>query len=146
MGAEEIRKNIRNHVRLAGKLAELVANDTRFEIVGKPVLGLVCFRLKGGCEYTNNLVDILSERKNIYVIRAHCHDKLVIRFVVNGLKPSEEDIEYAWNEIVMQTNEIYKKERYQLTVECNKSKCLTDFTTTVQLSTNLKPNHLFLIN
>lgn len=148
MGAEKIRENIRNHVRLAGKFAEMIANDSRFEMIGKPVLGLVCFRLKGDCEYTNRLVDILTERKNIYVIRANCHDKLVIRFVVNGLKPSDDDIEYAWNEIVTQTNEIYKKERnYQVSVEVNNSKCINDFTTTVQLTSNLTtPNHLFLIN
>lgn len=145
MGAEEIRENIRNHVRLAGKFAEKIVNDSRFEIIGKPVLGLVCFRIKGDCEYTNRLVDILTERKNIYVIRAHCNQKLVIRFVVNGLKPTEADIEYAWNEIVAQVNEMFKKERHQKTIEVSNSKCLTDFAATVHISNNLNSNHLFSI-
>lgn len=144
MGAEEIRENIRNHVRLAGKFAEMIANDSRFEIIGKPVLGLVCFRIKGNCEYTNRLVDILTERKNIYVIRAHCNEKLVIRFVVNGLKPTEDDIEYAWNEIVTQVNEILKKTNKK-TIEVSNNKCLTDFAATVQITNNLTSNHLFSI-
>lgn len=145
MGAEKIRENIRNHVRLAGKFAEMIANDSRFEMIGKPVLGLVCFRLKGDCEYTNRLVDILTERKNIYVIRAHCHQKLVIRFVVNGLEPKEEDIEFAWNEIVLQVNEMYKKERSLKTIEVSNTKCVTDFAETVQIANNLTTNELFSI-
>lgn len=145
MGAEGIRENVRNHVRLASKFAEMVSNDSRFEIIGKPVLGLVCFRLKGNCELTNRLVDILTERKNIYVIRANYHKKLVIRFVVNGLKPSEDDIEYAWNEIVTQVNEMLKKERRQKTVEVSSSKSLTDFAATVQISNDLNSNQLFSI-
>lgn len=136
MGAEKIRENIRNHVRLAGQFAEMIANDTRFEIIGKPVLGLVCFRLKGNCVHTNRLVDVLTERKNIYVIRAQCHQKLVIRFVINGLKPSEKDIEFAWNEIRVQTNEILKKNPRK-TTESSKEKCLTDFCATDHVSNNL---------
>lgn len=142
MGAEQIRENIRNHVRLAGKFAEMIANDSRFEIIGKPVLGLVCFRLKGNCEHTKRLVDILTERKNIYVIRAQCHEKLVIRFVVNGLKPAERDIEFAWNEIQMQTNDIFK-EIHHKQMELNKSKCLNgNFSTKVSTPNELVSNLL----
>lgn len=142
MGADQIRENIRNHVRLAGKFAELVANDARFEIIGKSVLGLVCFRLKGNCDYTNRLVDLLNDCKNIYVIRAHCHDQLVIRFVVNGLKPTEEDIEFAWNEIATQTHKIFK-ECYQKAIKLTQSKCLSELVPTVQDSSDLAPSQLF---
>ncbi|XP_031628133.1 3,4-dihydroxyphenylacetaldehyde synthase 2-like [Contarinia nasturtii] len=140
MGAEEIRENIRNHVRLAGYFAELIATDTRFEIIGN-VLGLVCFRLKRNCEYTKRLVNILTERKNIYVIQALYHDKIIIRFVVNGLKPTEKDIEFAWNEIRMQTNEIFK-EISPMKIEISKSKCLIDFGESVQVAS---ADHLFAI-
>lgn len=138
MGAEQIRENIRNHVRLAGTFAEMVANDSRFEIIGKPLLGLVCFRLKGSCENTKRLVDLLTERKNIYVIRAHSHGKLVIRFVVNGLKPTSNDIEFAWNEIQMMTNQIYKEVQSKNKELCE-SKNLSDFVAAV-ISNNLVPN------
>lgn len=141
MGAEQIRENIRNHVRLAGHFAEMIANDTRFEIVGKPVLGLVCFRLKHNCEYTKRLVNILTERKNIYVIRAQYDDKIIIRFVVNGLKPTEKDIEFAWNEIRTQTNEIFK-ENLPIKIGINKTKCLMDFSESVQVASE---DHLLSI-
>lgn len=135
MGAERIRENIRNHVRLAGKFAEMVANDARFEITGKPVLGLVCFRLKGNCERTKRLVDKLTERKNIYVIRAHSHGELVIRFVVNGLNPTAADIEFAWNEIQTMTDHI-SKEMQPKNKELCESKNVSDFVGPV-ISNNL---------
>lgn len=138
MGAERIRENIRNHVRLAGKFAEMVANDARFEIIGQPLLGLVCFRLKGNCEQTKCLVNILTERKNIYVIRAHSNGKLVIRFVVNGLKPTADDIEFAWNEIQTVTNQIIKEMQLNSRELCE-SKNLTDFVASV-ISNNLVSN------
>lgn len=94
-GTERIRENIRNHVRLARKFSEIVASVSRFEIIGNPILGLVCFRLKCDCELTKQLLDKLTERKNIYIIPAKSYEKLVIRFVVNGLKPSEGDINFA---------------------------------------------------
>lgn len=72
--------------------------------MAQPVLGLVCFRLKGQCDNTQQLLDRISERKNIYMIPAKCHGKLMIRFVVCGLNPNEHDIEYAWNEITSQAD------------------------------------------
>lgn len=137
MGAEHIRENIRNHVHLAGVFAGMISNDVRFEIIGKPVLSLVCFRLKGSCEYTKRLVNSLTDRKNIYVIRAQYHDKLVVRFVVNGLKPTRADIEFAWNEIQLATNDIFKAD-HQKTIEINNNtKCSTDFSLSVQVSNAL---------
>lgn len=68
LGAEEIRENIRKHLRLARRFASLVEEDSCFEIVCKQTLGLVCFQLKDGCEYTNCLVDPLNKRKKIYVV------------------------------------------------------------------------------
>lgn len=141
MGADGIRENIRNHVRLASKFAEMLANDSHFEIVGKPILGLVCFRLKGDCEYTNRLVDVLTERKIIYVIRAIYHGKLVVRFNINGLNPTEEDNEFAFNEILTQTKEIYRKGRYQKKSEVNGNKCTRDFAVEVAAqSIGVNPN------
>lgn len=109
LGAEEIREHVRSHVRLATRFAKLVESDARFEVVCKQYLGLVCFRLKDGCKHTERLSNILTERKKIYMVRAHCRGQLIIRFVMNGLKPSETDIDNAWNEIVTQTNELYEQ-------------------------------------
>lgn len=67
-------ENFRNHVHLADQFAEMISNYVCFEIIGKPVLGLVCFRPNSNCEYTKRLVDSLTERKNINVIRGSEHN------------------------------------------------------------------------
>lgn len=127
VGIEGIRATIRNYVSLAKVFEHKVRNDPRFEIVGQPVLGLVCFRLKGDCERTQYLLDAVTERKNIYVIPAKCHGKLMIRFVVAGFRPEERDIDYAWNEIVSQTD-------VMLGADTAKCDLATNFANKVQIS------------
>ncbi|XP_031627721.1 3,4-dihydroxyphenylacetaldehyde synthase 2-like [Contarinia nasturtii] len=104
LGTEHIRERIRKHTRLAQIFENKVLNDSRFEIVAKPMFGLVCFRLKGDCEKNQELLDRITDRKQIYMIPAKCHGKLMIRFVVCGLQPEEHDIDYAWNEITSQAD------------------------------------------
>lgn len=113
VGLENIRTRIRKHTQLAKLFENKVLNDSRFEIVAKPVLGLVCFRLKGDCGKTQQLLDKISERKKLYMIPAKCHGKLMIRFVICGIEPEERDIDFAWNEITSQAD---------LIVGTNKSK------------------------
>ncbi|XP_037033323.1 3,4-dihydroxyphenylacetaldehyde synthase 2-like [Bradysia coprophila] len=106
IGAENIRNNIRKHIHLAELFENYVKMDDRFEIVSARSMGLVCFRLKGDCSLTRQLLEKITERKQIYMIQAKCNEKLMMRFVVAGLDPNEKDIEFAWNEIVGQTCEL----------------------------------------
>lgn len=106
IGAEKIREMIRHHVRLAGKFEHYVRSDVRFEIVSTPTMGLVCFRLKGDCKLSRDLLDRITERKQIYMIPATCNGLFMIRFVVCGLDPQEHDITFAWQEIKTQTDEL----------------------------------------
>lgn len=127
VGTEAIRERIRNHTQLAKHFQNKLANDSRFEIVAKPVLGLVCFRLKGECDKTQQLLDRITDRKIIYMIPAKCHGKLMIRFVVCGIDPKEHDIDYAWNEITSQADVIVGTNQ-------SKSDLATQFATNVEIS------------
>lgn len=106
IGAEKIREMIRHHVRLAEQFENYVRADDRFEIVSKPTMGLVCFRLKGECKLSRDLLDRITERKQIYMIPATCNGQFMIRFVVCGIDPKESDITFAWQEITTQTDEL----------------------------------------
>lgn len=130
LGMEKIRESIRNDVHLANLFQNKVLNDSRFEIVAKPMLGLVCFRLKGDCEKTQQLLDRITERKNIYMIPAKWHSRLMIRFVICGLKPEERDIDYAWNEITSQADLV-------LGTNQSKSELSTHFASNVQICIDL---------
>ncbi len=111
IGAENIRNNIRKQVRLAEMFENFVRTDDRFEIVSERSMGLVCFRLKGDCSLTRQLLVQITERKKIYMIQATCNGQLMMRFVVAGLDPNESDVEFAWNEIVGQANELLESKK-----------------------------------
>lgn len=106
VGAENIRANIRHHIKLAEKFENLVLTDSRFEIVGKRTMGLVCFRLKGDCGQSKELLERITERKQLYMIPATSNGKYMIRFAICGMAPQEKDIDFAWNEIQSQANEL----------------------------------------
>uniref|UniRef100_A0A1B0DQW6 Uncharacterized protein n=1 Tax=Phlebotomus papatasi TaxID=29031 RepID=A0A1B0DQW6_PHLPP len=99
VGAEGIRKNIRHHINLAQHFAALITADGRFEVIGEPSMGLVCFRLRGECSATQKLLDKITERKRIFMIHGNIHGKLVIRFAICGMDPQVKDIDFAFQEI-----------------------------------------------
>jgi aromatic-L-amino-acid decarboxylase len=45
-GIKGLQNYIQKHVNLAKDFEKLVLSDSRFEIIGEVILGLVCFRLK----------------------------------------------------------------------------------------------------
>lgn len=111
-GVEGIRKIIRTHVQQAQYFAELMSKDSRFEIVLKVTLGLICFRLKGPDTLTKQLIDKITARKNLYVIPATYKKQLIIRFVVCSRMTEIRDLDFAWNEILSQANEVLAHENH----------------------------------
>ncbi|KAJ8679478.1 hypothetical protein QAD02_015265 [Eretmocerus hayati] len=107
-GSEGLRRHIRHTVKLAKDFEKLVNSDHRFEMATEAMMGLVCFRLKGGDHLTRQLIDKLMARKKIYVIPGACREKVVIRFVVCSRFSTQDDIDYAWNEICSQASEVLK--------------------------------------
>lgn len=110
IGAEKIRENIRHHCRLAELFERQVLADDRFEIVSKRSMGLVCFRMKGACALSRKLLDRITERKLIYMIPATSNGQLMIRFVVCGLNPKDEDVMFAWQEIQREADQMRDEE------------------------------------
>lgn len=128
---------------MAKRFEALVAGDKRFEIVTERAMGLVCFRLKvrlhcllsvlkpfiieifnntDGCikllkgenPLTRELFDRLMARKRIYLTAATYRDKLIIRFVVCSRLCGEKDIDFAWNEIKGQVDDIITANKTRL--------------------------------
>ncbi|KAL7043090.1 hypothetical protein ACKWTF_001389 [Chironomus riparius] len=104
-GQEYIRNYLRKHINLAGMFLNYVNKDDRFEETGQS-LALAYFRLKGDDSLTRKLLDRINTRRNIYLIPAFYHNKVIIRFVICGLDPQEKDIDYAWNEVKTVTDEL----------------------------------------
>jgi 3,4-dihydroxyphenylacetaldehyde synthase len=103
-GAEKIRDFIRSHIGMAERFERFLKTDSRFEVVQSAQMALVCFRLKGDCTKSKKLLEMITERKNIYMIPATARGKFVIRYVVCGFDPKLSDVDFAWNEIKSQTD------------------------------------------
>ncbi|XP_065203375.1 3,4-dihydroxyphenylacetaldehyde synthase 2-like [Planococcus citri] len=105
-GKKGLQAFIRHHINLANLFASLVDQDSRFELACPTRLGLVCFRLKGDNKLTEELHNRLMLRRNIYTIVATVNGQLIIRFVVCSRLTTEADINFAWNEIRSQADEL----------------------------------------
>lgn len=110
VGAAGLRAHIRKHIALAERFENCVLSDARFELVTKRSLGLVCFRPKGANKRTTDLLHHLTERKKIYLIQAKHRGKHFLRFVVCGMDPKDEDIDFAWHEIQTQMDLVLEQE------------------------------------
>ena len=96
-------------MRLAKYFEHLVLSDARFEILGKVVLGLVCFRLKGGNDLSQNLLFVLNDSGKIHMVPSMLDDKYVIRFCVNAKNANDDDMECAWELIKTCADTILKQ-------------------------------------
>ncbi|XP_063983846.1 aromatic-L-amino-acid decarboxylase-like [Diachasmimorpha longicaudata] len=105
-GVEGLQNHIRHSIEMAKRFESHVVSDNNFELVTQRSMGLVCFRMKGDNSLTRQLLDRLMARKHIYLIAATYREKLIIRFAVCTHLTKAEDIDFAWNEIKGQGDEI----------------------------------------
>lgn len=73
----------------------------------KNVFILILFQ--GENSLTKELIDRLTQRKQIYVITATYGDKVIVRFAIGSPRSNERDLDFAWKEITTQTSEILRK-------------------------------------
>ncbi|KAL8252741.1 hypothetical protein R6Q59_036434 [Mikania micrantha] len=102
-GVENLQSYIRNHIKLAQQFEDLVAQDTRFEIVAPRTFSLVCFRLlpaNKNKEYANklnrDLLDAVNSSGQIYISHTVLSGKYILRFVVGAPLTEERHIVAAW--------------------------------------------------
>ncbi|KAL8252744.1 hypothetical protein R6Q59_036437 [Mikania micrantha] len=102
-GVENLQSYIRNHIKLAQQFEDLVAQDTRFEIVATRTFSLVCFRLlppNKNEEYANklnsDLLDAVNSSGKIFISHTVLSGNYILRFVVGAPLTEERHIVAAW--------------------------------------------------
>jgi len=108
-GVEGLRAQIREHVRLAGFLEDLVRADARFELIGERRLNLVCFRLRGegpaADERNKRLLDAVNASGRAFithtVVEVGGVRKYVIRAAIGATRTQERHVRALW-ELVQQ--------------------------------------------
>ncbi|XP_050364044.1 tyrosine decarboxylase 2 [Argentina anserina] len=102
-GLENLQSYIRNHINLAKKFEELVAQDPRFEIVTPRLYSLVCFRLlpphgDEACarKLNHDLLDAVNSTGKIYISHTVLSGTYILRFAVGAPLTEEKHVNAAW--------------------------------------------------
>jgi aromatic-L-amino-acid decarboxylase len=98
-GSEGLRHHVREHVRLAALFADAVRQDERFEVVAPVPLNLVCFRLRGGDEANQRLMDRLNGSGELFLTHTRLDGRLVLRLSIGAARTEQRHVEQAWSAI-----------------------------------------------
>ena len=98
-GIEGLQHHIREHVRLAQEFAVWVKADARFELVTRPPLNLVCFRLKSGDDANQRLLSRLNDSGRVFLTHTKLDNKFTLRMSIGQSHTSHEHVREAWDEI-----------------------------------------------
>eukprot|EP00268_Persea_americana_P063136 TRINITY_DN8154_c0_g1_i20.p1 TRINITY_DN8154_c0_g1~~TRINITY_DN8154_c0_g1_i20.p1 ORF type:complete len:493 (-),score=95.90 TRINITY_DN8154_c0_g1_i20:573-2051(-) len=102
-GLQNLQRYIRNHIKLAELFEELVAADSRFEVVVPRTFSLVCFRLlprpdgqDNGYKLNYNLMDTVNSSGKIFISHTVLSGQFILRFAVGAPLTEERHIKAAW--------------------------------------------------
>lgn len=109
LGIEYLQNYLRHHIKLAKYLESLVLSDDRFEVTQEVLLSLVCFRLKGDNSLTEELLQKIYNRGEIFLVPCHIKGVFMLRFAIQSNFIVESDVDFIWNEISSLANEIVVK-------------------------------------
>ncbi|XKL61071.1 hypothetical protein PGB90_008128 [Kerria lacca] len=111
-GIENLQAHIRNQIAHAHEFADYIRSDSRFEIVGEVIMGLVCFRLKGSNEINEKLYKNINANGKIHLVPSRIKDLYFLRFAICSRFTQSPDISFSWHEIKHLATEViasYKK-------------------------------------
>jgi aromatic-L-amino-acid decarboxylase len=96
-GVEDVKEMIREHVRLTQVLADLVADDNRFEIVAPHPLNLLCLSLRDGDAATDRLIEQANATGAVLFTRTVMDGRSVLRFSIGARATQERHVRAAWS-------------------------------------------------
>ncbi|XP_027147891.1 tyrosine decarboxylase 1 isoform X1 [Coffea eugenioides] len=114
-GLENLQAYIRNHIKLARDFEELVAQDSRFEIVAPRKFSLVCFRLLSpqsdeDCanKLNRDLLDAANSTGKIYISHTVLSNKYTLRFAVGAPLTEERHVVDAWKVLQVEASNLLR--------------------------------------
>lgn len=96
-GADGLRRHIRHHVALARDLAERIERAPGFELAAPPRLGLVCFRVDGGDDANQRVLDAVNATGRVYLTHTRLDGRLTLRFAIGGTRTEARHVDAAWH-------------------------------------------------
>ncbi|MGC1213794.1 MAG: pyridoxal-dependent decarboxylase [Micromonospora sp.] len=96
-GVEGLRAHIRSGVALAGRFAERVVADDRFELTGPHPFSLVCFRLQAGDEASAELLRRVNATGRVHLTHTRVEGRYTLRLAVGSPLTTEQHVDEAWD-------------------------------------------------
>ncbi len=96
-GAEGLRHHVREHVRLAGELAERVEADPRLALAAPPHLNLVCFRHVDGDAATQRLHEALNATGRVYLTHTRLGEHYALRASIGAATTEQRHVDALWS-------------------------------------------------
>lgn len=103
-GVEGLQDKVRSHIRMARRLAEMIARENDFQILAPVTINTVCFRFKpkgAGEEEINKLNETLNHKLNdtgkIYLSHTVINGIYTLRMVTGQTNVTMEHVEKAWD-------------------------------------------------
>jgi len=95
-GAEGLRREIREHVRLAQQFKQWVLESPLFELAVDSPLNLICFRHAAGDEASEALMNRVNQSGAMYLTHTRLDDRYTLRMSIGGTWTRERHVRAAW--------------------------------------------------
>ncbi|CAB5135928.1 unannotated protein [freshwater metagenome] len=100
-GTAVFQEIIRRHIQITQELADLVAQDHRFEIMAPHPLNLLCIRLRGASPQdadtrTDALIEAANATRSVFFTRTVLEGRSVLRFSIGGRTTHAHHAKSAW--------------------------------------------------
>lgn len=96
-GAEGLASTLRSHVAYAQELVGWIEKDPRFELAAPAPLNLVCFRLVGGDQANQRLLDQVNATGRIFLTHTRLDGQLTLRMSVGQTATRRHHVVEAWS-------------------------------------------------
>jgi aromatic-L-amino-acid decarboxylase len=111
-GREGLAARIRDHLRLARLFADWIGTGKGFELSAPVVMGVVCFRFKGGGddqktdEINREIVERINASGRAYLTQTKLRGRTVMRIGLGNVLTTEQHLRNVWEFIQNTANEL----------------------------------------
>ena len=103
-GVEGLRDKVRNHISIAAKLADMISEETDFEILAPVIISVVCFRYIPAGK-TEDQINAINEKLNhqlndsgkLYLSHTVLNGRYTLRMVTAQTNVTSEHVQRAWD-------------------------------------------------
>ncbi|KAG2302945.1 hypothetical protein Bca52824_031596, partial [Brassica carinata] len=115
-GTETLKNYIRNHIKLAKLLEQLVSQDPNFEVITPRIFALVCFRMvpidndEKNCNHRNReLLEAVNSSGKLFISHTALSGKIVLRCAIGAPLTEEKHVKETWKVIQEKASSLLRK-------------------------------------